>query len=218
LESSAPSFVRTELAHVVASAVTADPLLPRPSPMVAFWQEPVHSTVASIQSPELPQFVDIAIIGSGITGCSVAKSLLEDVSLTNQKIAVLEARTLTSCATGRNGGHLISDAAYEFPDYVANLGLPEAIKIARFSLACIARVKEVIASLGEEVKQRSKIRDVASISLVKDNETLCHVKQALALFTEALPDLKSDYLLMEGEEALKVNTHILCELHQYDMG
>lgn len=87
----------------VRALITADPGLPRPSPTQSFWQLPPHPGVSNIQSPVLPKGTDIVIIGSGITGCSVARSLLEDEPLGPVHVTILEARTLVSGATGRNG-------------------------------------------------------------------------------------------------------------------
>lgn len=83
--------------------ITADPGLPRPNPTQSFWQMPPHPELSTIQSPELPKETDIVIIGSGITGCSVARALLEEEPLGPVHVTILEARTLTSGATGRNG-------------------------------------------------------------------------------------------------------------------
>jgi len=69
---SAPS-----LAEAVKSRIALPPGLPKPNPTTAVWQDPPHPTVADAQSAVLPKTVDIAIIGSGITGCSVAHTLLD---------------------------------------------------------------------------------------------------------------------------------------------
>ena len=74
--------------------------LPVDNPTQSYWETPPHR-LASYRS-EFPKSVDVAIVGSGITGTNVARSLIEaDSSL---KIVIIEARTLCSGATGRNGG------------------------------------------------------------------------------------------------------------------
>ena len=76
--------------------------LPLLSPTISYWQVPEHS-LASYRSP-FPTTADVVIIGSGITGISITRTLFEqDPSL---KVVVLEARKLCSGATGRNGGHI----------------------------------------------------------------------------------------------------------------
>jgi monoamine oxidase len=76
--------------------------LPVPAPTVSYWQVPEHP-LASYRSP-FPESADVVIIGSGITGISIARTLVEhDASL---NVVILEARKLCSGATGRNGGHI----------------------------------------------------------------------------------------------------------------
>ena len=75
--------------------------LPVPSPSLSYWEIPPHR-LASYRSP-FPKTADVVIIGSGITGASVARALHEkDSSL---HIVIVEARKLCSGASGRNGGH-----------------------------------------------------------------------------------------------------------------
>lgn len=63
----------------------------------AYWQNMPHF-LSKTQSPILLIISDIAIIGSRITGTSVANLLLERRLDTH--ITILEARTLCSGATG----------------------------------------------------------------------------------------------------------------------
>ena len=76
--------------------------LPVSSPTPSYWQIPPHR-LASYRSP-FPATADVVVIGSGITGTSVAKTLFEHAP--SIKLVMLEARTLCSGATGRNGGHI----------------------------------------------------------------------------------------------------------------
>ncbi|ETN43968.1 uncharacterized protein HMPREF1541_10833 [Cyphellophora europaea CBS 101466] len=80
--------------------------LPVPTPTASFWQSSAPSPLAQHRStPELPPAVDVVVVGSGITAAFfVREFLLQQPKLS---ILVLEARTLCSAATGRNGGHLI---------------------------------------------------------------------------------------------------------------
>ena len=78
------------------------PVIPVDNPTQSYWQTRPHR-LASYCSP-FPDKVDVVIIGSGITGVSVARNLWENAPLL--KVAILEARTLCSGATGRNGGHI----------------------------------------------------------------------------------------------------------------
>ena len=66
--------------------------------------------LASVQTP--PPEADIAIIGAGMTGCSIAYWL---AALGVQRsVVVLDARGVAGGATGRNGGHLWCNPTSEF--------------------------------------------------------------------------------------------------------
>ncbi|KAJ5645998.1 MFS transporter [Penicillium lividum] len=192
-------------ADELVACLTADPQLPRPNPTAAFWQEPPHPTIGCSQSQQLPQTTDIAIIGSGITGCSVAKTLLEDASLAGKSVTILEAREVTSSATGRNGGHLVSDCLESFGMVAATLGVEQAVEVARFSLASIQRLKDVVAAFGDDMAEKSKLREVISTAVIGDEKSLEDIRVGLAAFEEAMPDLKGIYVLLGKEEAMETN-------------
>nr|ABA70585.1 hypothetical protein [Penicillium chrysogenum] len=99
-----------ELLLKLASQVIQDPGIPVPNPTVSAWQEPAHPC-ATIQSKDLPRYTDCAIIGSGITGCSAAKTILESDSRGSiRRSPCLKLVSLTTGATSRNGGFLLSHA------------------------------------------------------------------------------------------------------------
>ena len=75
--------------------------LPLPNPTISYWQDPPDE-IANLQSTELlPDCVDYIIIGSGISGTSIAYNLLN--TKPHSSILILEARQACSGATGRNG-------------------------------------------------------------------------------------------------------------------
>jgi glycine/D-amino acid oxidase-like deaminating enzyme len=194
-----------EYAQVLRDCMTVDPQLPRPNPTSAFWQEPPHPTVSNAQSSILPQTTDFAVIGSGITGCSVTKALLDNPLLKGKRVTIFEARTLCSSATGRNGGHLVSDTPDSFGHLAATLGVDEVKKIARFSFASMDRVKKVVAGLSDELKEKAQLREVTSVSGFGDNETFSRFKASLAMFEEALPELRGRNEVVDKEEAKRVS-------------
>lgn len=79
--------------------------LPRPNPTTSYWQDPPDPFLANHRTtPDLPSSADIVIIGSGITGASIAWHLLStSTSTPPPTILMLEARQTCSGATGRNG-------------------------------------------------------------------------------------------------------------------
>jgi lysine/ornithine N-monooxygenase len=78
--------------------------LPRSNGMKSFWtKEPGHLDNFR-SSNDLPQDVDIAIIGAGYSAAAIVTHILATTSKESRpSIVVLEARQLSSGATGRNG-------------------------------------------------------------------------------------------------------------------
>lgn len=77
------------------------PSLPRNNPTTSYWQDPPDGISDLKTTKELPTSADYVIIGSGISGASIAFNLLERQP--DAKIVMLEARGAASGATGRNG-------------------------------------------------------------------------------------------------------------------
>jgi len=85
-----------------------DPGLPRQHPTEAVWQIPPDPLLQHYRSTEdLPAAIlDVVIIGSGLSGTSVAWHLLHGEGEPQEKYLstlMLEARDICSGATGRNG-------------------------------------------------------------------------------------------------------------------
>lgn len=70
-------------------------------------------------------YVDVCIIGAGLSGVSSALELAK----AGLKVVVLEARDIGFGASGRNGGQVISSYACEMPYLESQLGLDDAKKL-----------------------------------------------------------------------------------------
>ncbi|KAL8944094.1 MAG: hypothetical protein Q9216_000685 [Gyalolechia sp. 2 TL-2023] len=114
------------------------PIAPRPSPTSSYWQDPPHLLAEHRTTSGLPGSASIVIIGSGITGASIAYNLLAQHD--NSTVLMLEARTACSGASGRNGGHTKSASYRAFMDNVQDQGEEEAAKIVRFEYKCMKAV------------------------------------------------------------------------------
>ncbi|WZH39262.1 FAD dependent oxidoreductase-domain-containing protein [Fusarium acuminatum] len=119
--------LHSEFSSLLTRAASA-PGFPVPEPTQSYWlDDPPFPALCDIQDDDLPQEADVVIIGSGIAGASVAKSLLE-LSESKLRVVVCEARQLCSGATGRNGGH-IKSAPYE--DVTQNSDASYTVKTSR---------------------------------------------------------------------------------------
>ncbi|OAR01672.1 hypothetical protein LLEC1_03980 [Akanthomyces lecanii] len=184
--------------------VKQDPGLPRPQPTTSFWQVPPHPTLANKRSSNLPDRIDVAIIGSGITGCSVAKHTLEisaqSASEMAMTVTVFEARTLVSGATGRNGGLLSSFVPEEFSDLVEHYGVEEAVQLARFANRNIEELHE-LASLSPELRELSQARRLRDVVCFSDPGDFAEGKKSWALYEEHVPEDKGKTEFLSAEEA-----------------
>lgn len=181
------------------SKLSSDPGLPHTKPTVSSWQTPPHPELADIQSPSLPSETDTVIIGSGITGCSVASTLLEREP--NSTVTILEARMICSGATGRNGGHVKSAAVSDYAFWEPKIGKAPAKKIIAFTFACSDALFEVAETLPEIAQEAAEMRKVESITILTDPGLVEEGRASLKMFEEDNPEWKGKYRFVEKEEA-----------------
>lgn len=189
--------------------MTIPPGLPSVTPTEATWQQPPHPTVATAQSPSLPEETDMAIIGSGITGIAAAQYLLHHPSASQLRVTMLEARTAVSGATGRNGGHLVSDSDALFPTLVKTVGVDRAVEAVRFSEANIRRLRSLVAQLDPEHRRAVEFRDVTTTTAFTDQESFEEAAEGVRQLLSAVPDGDLKYEVCGGDEAAKVSENRL---------
>ena len=136
---------------------------PVPNPTKSYWQYPLHPLANWRSTPSLPRKSDYVIIGSGITGASIAWKLLNEKP--GASVTLIEARTICSAATGRNGGHCRSGRWLSFRNDLTERGEDEALRL--------------------EALEEGTVRDV--VSLVQELEIdcdLCRLETADVSYTE----------------------------------
>ncbi|EME38519.1 hypothetical protein DOTSEDRAFT_75893 [Dothistroma septosporum NZE10] len=179
-----------------------DPGLPRPDPTEAFWQIPAAS-LSIKQSSELPSKIRYAVIGSGITACSVAQNLLQLTSSDSKAtITVLEARALCSGATGRNGGHLLSPLPEEFSRIEKYFGRKETTKIAKFADRTLGEMYRLAnPEADQELSQAAEVRQVTSVCGYWDEEIFKDAQKSHQQYEECVPEKRGDHKVYGPEEA-----------------
>ncbi|KKK26296.1 hypothetical protein ARAM_001586 [Aspergillus rambellii] len=178
----------------VTGLITADPGLPRSNPTPSYWQHVPHP-LASTQSASLPNHTDYAVIGSGITGLSVALTLLEsDLSAT---VTVLEARTLCSGATGRNGGQLAANAGEEYLHLARVHGAERAGQIVRFTLRNLERMRDLVNKYAPDA---SELQDVQKLRVFQTPDTFADFEESIAALERDHPSLKGLYTIISTEQ------------------
>jgi glycine/D-amino acid oxidase-like deaminating enzyme len=103
-----------------------------------FWLE----TVAAPQIParDLPQSVDVAVIGAGFTGLSAARTLAKD----DAQVAVLEAEKVGWGASCRNGGMVLSGLKLGTAKLIARYGREATKRMYAGSLESIDCVEALV--------------------------------------------------------------------------
>ena len=175
--------------------IASGPGLPVPNPTSSYWlDDPPFPDLTDIQG-DLPTEADIVIIGSGITGASIAKTLLE-LGKDGLQVVVCEARQLCSGATGRNGGHIKCSPYEVFEIAKERLGPERARKITRFQ----RRHLEVLLEVGKTVPQ-GEAREVETVDLFLEEKDFDKAKNAVKEMEEWLPEEKCR--ILEAEEVRK---------------
>lgn len=183
---------------------TGDPGLPCPTPTVAYWQCPPHA-IASHQSRKLPSEASIVIIGSGITGTSVAYHLLQRSP--NLRVVMLEARTVTSGATGRNGGHCKDVSFKTYRQLRSRLGREAAKQLVKFRRSHVDATRQLARQLYEDGFGDAQFRDVQSLTAVFDRGIFQDFKDNLEAMLEDFPELRGRCSIIDGKEAREVLLH-----------
>lgn len=158
--------------------------------------------MASYQSAELPSEASIVIIGSGITGASVAHHLLEQSPHLN--VVMLEARTICSGATGRNGGHCKDVSFKTYCKLKTKLGTDVAKRLVKFRRSHVDVLRQLAGQLREEGLDDGHFRDVESLNAVFDQDIFRDLKQNLRAFLEDFPEERELYSIVDGTQAEEV--------------
>ena len=95
---------------------------------------------ATDASRPLPQIVDVAVIGSGFTGLSAARTLAR----CGARVAVLEAQTIGWGASSRNGGMVLTGLKLGVTELISRYGRERTQRMYAASLASIDCVEQIV--------------------------------------------------------------------------
>ncbi|CAK7201952.1 hypothetical protein SEUCBS139899_004668 [Sporothrix eucalyptigena] len=116
----APKRASSSAEAAISAGRTVVAGLPSDNPSTSYWlQDPSPVLLGHRTTPELPDEVDVVVVGSGITGSFAADALFEEDNCSNKSVLLLEAREACSGATGRNGGHCQPLVYFSAPDVAA---------------------------------------------------------------------------------------------------
>lgn len=191
---------------IACLAWAQDPGLPNASPSISYWQLPPLEGVADHQSAQLPTEADVVIIGSGMSGTSIAWHLLKEANGTRPlRIAMLEARQACSGATGRNGGHIRPSSYSEYAGAKGAVAQEEAAKITRLRSAHVEALISAANTLPEDGRLAAEARVVDSIDAFFDDAEWKTAVQQMQALKKEVPDIGNEWTVFEGEEARNVS-------------
>ncbi|PTB63710.1 nucleotide-binding domain-containing protein [Trichoderma citrinoviride] len=174
--------------------VHAGPFTPVEKPTESFWmRDPPFPELGDVVEEEEEE-ADVVVVGSGITGVSAVKTILELSS--SPKIMVLEARQLCSGATARNGGHIKCAPHEEFARLRKTLGEEKARRVVRLQMRHLPALKEV----GERMPW-GEVREVETVDLFLEGVDFERARGHVDGMREWLPEV--DVHVWEAEQARK---------------
>src|SRR5467141_4980759 len=104
-----------------------------------FWATTVDSPAVAV-SPELPDSIDVAVVGGGYCGLSAARTLAKR----GVNVAVLEAETFGWGASSRNGGMVLTGMKLPVPTLFKRYGREAVRKMYAASLDTISCVEQIV--------------------------------------------------------------------------
>jgi len=117
--------------------------LPHPKPLPSYWISPPSDLANHRTTEDLPEEVDVLIIGSGYTGAATAYYLLQNPD-GRPSTVILEARDACSGATARNGGHVKPDLYMNTTVYEKMFGAKVARELTDFEIQQVLDVKRLV--------------------------------------------------------------------------
>src|SRR5215469_6987943 len=108
-----------------------------------FWLSTVELPKAD-PAQALPERVDVAVVGSGFTGLSAARTLAQH----GAKVIVLESETIGWGASSRNGGMVLTGLKLGVNKLISMYGRERTARMYATSLATIDCVEQIVRKEG----------------------------------------------------------------------
>lgn len=146
---------------------------PLPNPTKSYWQTPPLPISDHRTTTDLPASAKYIIVGSGITGASIAYKLLQEEP--SASIVLLEARQAASGASGRNGGHCRGGRYLSFKDDIKQFGIEDALRLDNLEESNVRNVTAFI----QEHDIDCDLRSVETCDIFVDQKQWDHAIAAL---------------------------------------
>ncbi|KAG1775000.1 FAD dependent oxidoreductase [Suillus placidus] len=187
--------------QTLQARIQGSPGLPLPNPSRSFWSYP-PSPIATHVS-QLPTHADFVVVGSGITGTSVVRRLLDSASADGHgiRVVMLEARDACSGATGRNGGHISPPLYHDYTSLKRDHGQVVAQKMIKLRLAHLEELRSVAEQEG--ILTESQWREVESVDVFYNSDMFEKAKTKVQTYKADLPFDAEHHKVHEAKEAIE---------------
>jgi len=111
--------------------------------LISYWQDTAGPTTDYRNTP-VPERVDVAVVGGGLTGTSAAVALRKQ----GASVALLEQHTIGWGASGRNGGMATTGLAIGFGTAVRRYGADRAVRMFGAYNDAIDHIEKLVAEYG----------------------------------------------------------------------
>ncbi|KAI5263181.1 nucleotide-binding domain-containing protein [Aureobasidium subglaciale] len=196
--------------QALVARINHGPSLPNRNPTKSYWLEnPPFPELVNTRSNELPTETDVIIIGSGITGAAVARSLLQEGKRNGRdiNITILEARDICSGATGRNGGHIKVSPHESLEAFEKKFGTERAVALTKFQLRHLECLTELCRV---ESFVEAECRVVETVDLFLDQKAFDKACHTLGRMKTLLPEFEMhSYQRKDAREKFAVSDHVV---------
>ncbi|KAH7024176.1 FAD dependent oxidoreductase [Ilyonectria destructans] len=177
--------------------------LPISNPTSSYWLSQPHPVLENFCSgEELPSYADTIIIGSGISGALIAHELLSRCPhLADKKVVMLEARSVASGATGRNGGHIKPDCYKHFATFEERYGSEMAKILCRYEIESMNELAQFIIDQG--LDKAIDLVKTHSADIFLDEKAWEDAKHSLKMQLEAGGDMSDIIAYDKGQSQKK---------------
>ncbi|KIY48018.1 FAD dependent oxidoreductase [Fistulina hepatica ATCC 64428] len=182
----------------MSARLDVSPGLPLSDPSIPFWAIPVAPIARHGEHGPLPEIADIVVIGSGITGASFVRELLDSSAVHPPRVVMLDARDACSGATARNGGHISPMFYMDYDKLKSSVGPEAACNVIRFRLAHLPELLAVASSEG--LLRDSQCRQIEAVDVFFEQSFFDESKAKLSTYLEDFPDQRSHWRVVDTLE------------------
>ncbi|KAK7041797.1 hypothetical protein VNI00_009086 [Paramarasmius palmivorus] len=195
----------TQAYRKLSKKIEQTPGIPVDRPSTPYWAIPPSPIAHYNAGRKIPEYADVVILGSGITGTSVARELFEGYETAHAEVplqvVMLEARDVCSGATARNGGHITPILYAEYGELKKKFGKEMAQKIIRFRLAHLDELIQVARE--ENLLEDSQARVVQTFDVFFDKTFFEDSKECLKVYLDDFPEEKNKWDVLEDAQAIE---------------